>query len=33
VGLLARFGFVADAVPNDEATPFANVLILARRAV
>jgi uncharacterized protein (DUF2062 family) len=29
--LLARFGFVADAAPNDEATPFANVLIRARR--
>jgi trans-aconitate methyltransferase/uncharacterized protein (DUF2062 family) len=29
--LLARFGFAADAIPNDEATPFANVLIRARR--
>jgi trans-aconitate methyltransferase/uncharacterized protein (DUF2062 family) len=29
--LLARFGFAADANPNDEATPFANVLIRARR--
>jgi hypothetical protein len=33
VGLLARFGFVADAAPNDEATPFTNVLIRARRVV
>ncbi len=33
VELLARYGFVADVAPNNEATPFANVLILARRAV
>jgi hypothetical protein len=31
VDLLARFGFAAAAAPNDEATPFANVLIRARR--
>jgi uncharacterized protein (DUF2062 family)/trans-aconitate methyltransferase len=31
VGLLARFGFSAEVVPANEATPFANVLITARR--
>jgi uncharacterized protein (DUF2062 family) len=31
VGLLARFGFAAEVVPASEATPFANVLITARR--
>ncbi len=32
VDLLRRFGFEAEARPNGDATPFANVLILARRA-
>ena len=31
VALLSQFGFAAEAVPADEATPFANVLIIARR--
>jgi hypothetical protein len=31
VDLLAQFGFVADTAPSDTATPFANVLIRARR--
>jgi 2-polyprenyl-3-methyl-5-hydroxy-6-metoxy-1,4-benzoquinol methylase len=31
VALLARFGFAAEVVPASEATPFANVLITARR--
>ena len=31
VDLLSRFGFAAEAVPNGDATPFANVLITARR--
>lgn len=31
VALLARFGFAAEVVPANEATPFANVLITARR--
>jgi hypothetical protein len=31
VDLLSRSGFAAEAVPNADATPFANVLITARR--
>ena len=31
IDVLSRFGFEAEAVPNGEATPFANLLIRARR--
>jgi uncharacterized protein (DUF2062 family) len=31
IEVLSRFGFAAEAVPNNDATPFANVLITARR--
>jgi len=31
VALLSRFGFAAEVVPSSDATPFANVLIVARR--